>query len=482
MKLDRNTIVVLSVISIVVLGLTALHFYNKRFEAKYQWGTNYIYDNDQPYGVSILYQLLNSYTDNNFEKIEELNLREFLNTKTKDSIATYFVIGNHCNYDVEDVKSLKKFAKKGNTVFLALEELPYNLIDELGSGTSDISKIIESSTESNNEEEIDSVYLEYFEENDSIWDEDYQEDEVKEEDYYYYDEDFYYEDYYYEDYYDYDSQKRIAVKANFIDSSLKVNTNYRFVNRYKDENIAINWKYFRDDFVDGALDHEKLGVINRNKSNFIRIKYGRGQILIHSNPVFFTNYHLLKPEAADYAAKVFSYFPEGPIYWDRNSKLWSVTQSNSSSGNDAETPFSYILKQKSLKWAFYMVWTLVILFVMFNLWRKQRAIPVKFPKSNSTLEFIHTIGELYFTQKNNRKLAIQKMNMFVKSVRTKYYITEKDEEKFIQILSKKSEIAAADIQNIFAKYKIIKNSNDELHDDDLVIFYQLLKKFTKNSK
>lgn len=420
MKLNKNTIITISVIAIVVLVLTGLHFYNKRFEAKYQWGTNYAYNNDQPFGVNILYQLLNSYAGDDFEIIDQQNLRDFLNSKTTDSIATYFVIGNHCNYDIEDVKSLKKFTKKGNTVFLSLSELPYNFLSELDGDC-------------------------------------------------------------YHSYYDYNYQERSSVKANFTDEALKTKPDYRFFYKFKDETTPRNWEYISDGFCDGTMDFETLGVINREKANFIKIKYGRGQILIHSNPLFFTNLHMIRPEAADYAAKVFSYFPEGPIYWDRNSKLWSSPE-NTHVGNESETPFSYILKQKSLRWAFYMIWVLVILFVLFNLWRKQKAIPVKFPKTNSTLEFIHTIGELYFTQKNNRKLAIQKMNMFIKNVRTKYYITEKDEEKFMQLLAKKSEIPISDIQNIFAKYKIIKNSNDELQDDDLVIFYQLLKKFTKNSK
>ena len=443
MKLNRNTIITISVISIVVLVLIALHFYNKRFQPKYSWSTNYVYNNDQPYGSSIIYELLNSYTEKNFEIIDQENLRDFLNRKTKDSIATYFVLGNHCNYNTDDVKSLKKFVKKGNTVFISLEELPYELINELEVG-------------SNKEE---------------VW-----EDGYSDEDYY----DDYYEEYF-DDFYNYNSQKRTTVKANFLDKTLHQNTDYRFFYKYNDEIESKNWKYIDEDFDNGTLSYETLGVINRNKPNFVRIKYGRGQILIHTNPLFFTNIQMLRPSAADYTAKVFSYFPKGPIYWDRNSKLWSVPQENIE-GNENETPFSYILKQKSLRWAFYLMWSVVLLFILFNLWRKQKSIPVKFPKTNSTLEFIHTIGELYFTQKDNRKLAIQKMNMFVKKVRTKYYITEKDETKFIEILSKKSDIQISDIQNVFAKYKLIKDSNDELHDDDLIIFYQLLKKFTKNSK
>jgi len=444
MKQNRNTIIVVSAISIVVLGLIALHFYNQRYLPKYNWTTNYVYNNDQPYGTNILYHLLNSYSENNLELIDQENLRDFLNRKTTDSIATYFVIGNHCNYEVDDVKSLKKFVKKGNTVFIALEEIPFNLIDELK-----VSNGIDTAT--------------------TTWEEENE----------FYDEEYYYEEYYYD--YNYNYQRRTTVKANFVATSLSKKPDYRFFYKYNDEIEPKNWKYVDENFDLGTLEYETLGVINRNKPNYIRIQHGRGQILIHTNPMFFSNLQLLRPSAAEYTAKVFSYFPEGPIYWDRNSKLWSVPQ-ETFDGNESDTPFSYILKQKSLRWAFYMIWSLVILFVLFNLWRKQKAIPVKFPKSNSTLEFIHTIGELYFTQKNNRKLALQKMNMFIKKVRTKYYITEKDEDKFMHLLAKKSEIEISHIQNIFAKYHLIKNSSDELQDDDLIIFYQLLKTFTKNSK
>lgn len=421
MKLSKNVKIVLAVFALIIVIIVLIYLNNRKYIPKYSWNENYVYSNDQPYGTNILYQLLQVYNENEFELIEQENLRTFLSKRDSIEHATYFVIGNHCNYQYDDLIALKNFVKKGNTVFMALNEVSYEFLEEINFNC------------------------------------------------------------YYDAYYDHLISNHKIVRANFSDSTLKTKAGITFFYRYIEDNVAENWAYFGDDFCEDSIRYQELGFINQRKANLIQINSGKGQIILLSNPLFLTNFHLIRPEGKEYFEKLMTHFPDGPIYWDRNSKLWSFS-TNSYSGNKNKSPFSYILQQRALKWGFYSIWVFVFIFLLFNLWRKQRAIPVKFPKTNTTLEFFHTIGELYFSQKNNRQLALQKMDLFLKNVRAKYYINESDESKFIELLSKKSEIPIEKVKLIFIKYNKIKKSKEELSDQDLIVFYKQLESFNKKSK
>ena len=64
-----------------------------------------------------------------------------------------------------------------------------------------------------------------------------------------------------------------------------------------------------------AIDTVKasvLGVNSYKNINFIRIKIGEGYLYLHTVPVAFTNYFLLKDNNAEYISKVFSYLPAKP--------------------------------------------------------------------------------------------------------------------------------------------------------------------------
>lgn len=418
MKIDRETKIVLAIIGIFVLTVTGLYLYNKQYSAKYTWGENFVHTNDQPYGTKILYNLLKSYSSNKLEIIEKQSASKFLKEKISNKPATYFIIGNYCNYDVQDINVLDSFVKAGNTVFMSLNELPGNFISELCLDSTDV-------------------------------------------------------------YYEYREFDTLNIFANFMDVSLKEKQPYKFYYEYLGKKELSKWTIFQEN-IKKSKAVEILGLIENKYINYIRIPLGEGQILMHSNPIFFTNLHLIRPEAASYTEKVFSYLPEGPIYWDHYSKIWSYSPSYES--NTQESPFSYILSHTSFKWAFYLMWVSIFIFLFFNLWRKQKAIPVIFPKSNSTLEFIHTIGELYFSKKDNKKLALQKMDLFLKNLRIKYHINENNEEKFIGLLSKKSEMPETFIQSIFDKYHLLQKSNTELSDKDLIQFYKQLEYFHKKSK
>ncbi len=174
--------------------------------------------------------------------------------------------------------------------------------------------------------------------------------------------------------------------------------------------------------------------------NFIKINYETGSIFLHSQPTEFTNFHLLKKNHSDYAAKVLSYIPKGNIYWylkNQNGQLIS------------DSPMRYILSQPALKWAWWIFLIGMLIFMIFNAKRKQRIIPIIKPLQNTTVDFTKTIGNLYYQEGDHDNIINKKIIYFLEKIRNQYLLdTNKLDDDFIKKSHQKSGKNLIDIQKV----------------------------------
>ena len=420
MRLNKNTVISLVALLAFLIIIVFLFWNNSRSGYKYKWSENYYYDNDQPYGLKINHALLTDYfPEEELTVNTEGSIEEFMKTVDTSKTSTYVIFGRSSYYSKADVLTLRKYVEKGNTVFMSLSDLPSDFMFRV------------------------KRRCEY-------------------------------------EYTDYDYRAKKFLHTQFIDSALNQDPHVKYYYQYGHKKSDYTWRYFNENLCDSTLDYKVLARHSGYNADFIQIQYGEGQILLHCNPLYFSNFHMLRPEAANYASKVYSYFPEGPIYWDKHSKFWSFKPNTE--GNVDETPFTWILKQRSFKWAYYTLWILTFIFLAFNLWRKQRPIPVKFKNENTSLEFMKTVGELYYSAKNNHRLASQKMDFFMKWARQKYYINDSDQEEIIKKLSKKADRPETELRRIFKQFERVQNNSMEITDNFLVGFYKNIENFKKKSK
>jgi len=128
-----------------------------------------------------------------------------------------------------------------------------------------------------------------------------------------------------------------------------------------------------------------IGVEGKEYPNFIRIEVGEGSLYLLSTPELFTNYYLLKENTQKYTEEVFSMLPGKRVAW------FTGEFSTASKG-----PLAVIMTHEALRKAFYLTLIGILLFILINSKRKQRIIPIKIPNSNKTVEFVQTIGNLYY--------------------------------------------------------------------------------------
>jgi hypothetical protein len=120
--------------------------------------------------------------------------------------------------------------------------------------------------------------------------------------------------------------------------------------------------------------------------------------------------------------------------------------------------------------------------MLFESKRRQRVIPDVQPPVNSTLEFINTVGRLYYQQKDHTNLAKKKVTFFLERIRKQYYIdTQELDDEFIEILSARSGIEQEFIASLVTLLRDIQHSN-QIDEKRLLHLNQQIELFNLKSK
>lgn len=246
-------------------------------------------------------------------------------------------------------------------------------------------------------------------------------------------------------------------EINFFDFS-KLNADYDSVNFV---NPAIHYPtnlVFRKAYPSrfSELDTARHLVLGTGKSNsviFIKIPYKKGAFYIHSQPLLFTNFHILKLHP-EYAYHTFSYFKNTTLIWDDYYKPQIARYTG-----EAGSPFRYFLSQDALRISLYLALFIIAAFFFFEGKRKQRFIPVIAPPENSTVKFVATIARLYQGKPNYKKMA-QRKYLYLKEMVYSRYMLRLDENSpdSARIFSEKTGFSLEKIKEVFILCRRIEAS------------------------
>jgi hypothetical protein len=238
------------------------------------------------------------------------------------------------------------------------------------------------------------------------------------------------------------------------------------------------YSYFRGNFENYLSEYDTtlVQVLGKNENgnvNYLRIKYGKGNFFLNTVPLAFTNYHLLNSDNNEYVYKALSHLPVQKTFWDDYYK----------DGNKyTASALQYIMSQQSLKWAYFIILVSVVLFIFFYGRRKQRIIPVIPPLTNTTVEFVETVGNLYYQQKDYKNIAEKKISFFLDFIRNKYFVkTSSFDEETIQKISDKSSLSTVKIKSILREIEKI-NQSQKITEEDLININYQIEKFYERTK
>lgn len=235
-----------------------------------------------------------------------------------------------------------------------------------------------------------------------------------------------------------------STSTNFVNPELKSVDNYTFFRSTLDQ-------YF------SKLDTGKtisLAVNNHKEPDFIKLKFGKGAFFVHANPACFSNYFILRGNNASYPSKALSYIPPhvSTIFWDEYYKAGR---------EGADTPLRFFLSNEYLRWALRIALIGLVLYVLFQVKRKQRIIPVIEPLRNSTLDFITTVSGVYFNARDNTGIAGKKISYCLDFIRHKFNLpTQTLDEDFIEQLSRKSGIDKTSVEELVKLVSKVNSQNN----------------------
>lgn len=218
-------------------------------------------------------------------------------------------------------------------------------------------------------------------------------------------------------------------------------------------------------------NHQILGYASYGKdkntrlgANFVKIKYGKGHFYLLAEPQVFTNYHLTKPNGERYSQSVLSYLPDRKTIWFVDDLEVSSTSS-----------LRFILSKPALKYAWWIFLAGLLLFILFNIKRKQRIVPIIEPKKNKSVEFVKSIGNLYLNEGDFRDMMTKKAQYFLNRVRMELLIdTQYLDEKFIKMLHLKTGKSTEKIQEAIELIKKAQDPYSFVTQEDLVKMNKIL--------
>jgi hypothetical protein len=246
--------------------------------------------------------------------------------------------------------------------------------------------------------------------------------------------------------------------------SVKLGKSNDFENYKFDRNQ--NVYYFKNT---DSLDVEILGytqVQNKDSSvtktlpNFIKTSLGEGQIYLHLFPQAFTNFFLVDSLNAKYTEGILQDLDyDRTVYVDQYHKEQKEAK--------PQGLLKYLVSNKHLRWAYYLILLTGIIYVFFEGKRKQKPIKVLRPFENKTYEFTKTIAEMYYRKKDHKSIATKQIEHFFDYVREHYNISTLIlNDEFVKQLSSKSghetKIITALLRNIDRIEKKKNISKEEL--------------------
>jgi hypothetical protein len=241
------------------------------------------------------------------------------------------------------------------------------------------------------------------------------------------------------------------------------------------------WYSMKKNTVDGyykKFDTSRavvLGMNSNHKINFLRYRFGKGQLFLHAAPLAFSNYFALRAENSRYIESALSYLPQKPtaVLWDEYYKIGR---------GGAATPLRVILTKPALKAAYLIALAMMLLYVFFQSKRRQRVIPVIGQPRNATMDFVETVSRVYFNQGNHLQIGQQKLAYLLDDIRSRYGLqTQALDESFEQRLSHKSGYASDKVQVLVSVMNQVRHA-EKMSSGELLQFSKLIDEFYKRTE
>lgn len=223
-----------------------------------------------------------------------------------------------------------------------------------------------------------------------------------------------------------------------------------------------------------------LGYDEEGKPDFIRLHAGKGNFYVHTEPLAFSNYFILHKNNIDYYEKVLSVIRPDvtKVVWD---EYYLNKRSSRGDSGKKKSWLTVLFRYPALKAALLTAIFTLLLYMLLGMRRKQRYIPVITKPRNDSLDFVKTIGRLYYDKGDHKNLCRKMGAYFLEHVRNKYKLpTGSLDDDFVKNLQYKSGAEESEIRGIVSFIKYLDEAA-AINNNQLTDFHKQLESFYKKA-
>jgi len=223
-----------------------------------------------------------------------------------------------------------------------------------------------------------------------------------------------------------------------------------------------------------------LGYDEQGHPNFIHLRAGKGNFYIQLEPLAFSNYFLLHNNNIGYYEKALSVIKQ-----DVTKVVWDEYYLYKRSGNDKDVKKKYwlniLLSYPPLKTAMFTAVIALLVYVLLEMRRKQRYIPFMATPKNDSLDFVKTVGRLYYDKGDHKDLCRKMAAYFLEHVRNRYKLsTVVLDDAFVKNLQFKTGAEEFELRGIISFIKYLDDV-PAVNQNMLINFHKQLESFYKKA-
>jgi hypothetical protein len=411
-----------------------------------RWDVHMMPKIKQPYGTYLIKQLLQRIDGGkNFVEIEDSVVNRLVTDPNPDKVDNYIFLGEAYYGDDADVQKVMDFVAAGNRAFI-ISDSPQQFLAKVAH-LPDGSQWVESDDG------------EYVISNEGGLIQSY-----------------------------HDTLLRMELKDR---ANLSVQYDVRRLRDF--ETIEYEWAAFSKGLIDETGEPVKIiGEFDGQEINAIKVKHGKGEFLFNSTNLAFSNYCLKEEAGMLYGRAFLSHMGSGMIYWDEENLYFQLKKgkqtevSNEGPNKPGEGPLEFILSQRNLRQAWYLLLLTALIYVVFASKRKQRPVKTFVRPSNTSIEFTEVVSQLFLNQQDHFKLVQMKMELWRSFVRDRYRIKWLEQDflvgtDIVPLLSAKSGIEVTYLIDIITLYNDLVKQG-VIDTNGMLAFHSKLETFYLNCK
>ncbi len=241
------------------------------------------------------------------------------------------------------------------------------------------------------------------------------------------------------------------------------NQSFELYSVFQTDTVARVWNLIRPD---NLIDTNFTDLSSMMESpNFVRLKVGKGNIYLHTNPELFYNYQLLTKDGFQHAKFAISRFKKDHIVkWLELGRLGNdfgnsdIEVMEGQDGREDDSLLLLLFSHKELLIALLLAILGILLYLIFRTKRYWPVIPYLPKSKNRSLDFADTMTAIYFNQQSPYSILIVMRKNFRANISRHFFldISKSDNAREVRLLSEKSGIELSKVDNLVRMLENIK--------------------------